>query len=202
MMMNPMILFRGRYSHAIQADVHYIPLEGDFSNAQAILARLGDFEYLQGFADRAYQRLIQSNDYSYSSLARLIEDTIEQQYPLWIDANWVTYRSQFAQPWSSAERTTDSDAQWSALGERPTAVPLELRGFSEGRAEAPLVAWGIARRAWRLIPTAHRHRLIGLVQRIVVDGDGRPLPSSISLVRPLWRLLPRRIRRRVISTFL
>ena len=27
MMMTPMILFRGRYSHAIQADVHYIPLE-------------------------------------------------------------------------------------------------------------------------------------------------------------------------------
>ena len=36
-MMTPMILFRGSYSNAIEADVHYIPLEKDFSNADAIL---------------------------------------------------------------------------------------------------------------------------------------------------------------------
>ena len=47
-MMTPMILFRGSYSQAIEPDVHYIPLEKDFSNADAILARLDDLEYLQG----------------------------------------------------------------------------------------------------------------------------------------------------------
>ena len=90
-MMTPMILFRGRPSNAIEADVHYIPLEKDFSNADAILARLDDLGYLQGFADRAYQRLVQSGDYGYRSLARLLEETIEQQYSLRIDPNWVAF---------------------------------------------------------------------------------------------------------------
>jgi hypothetical protein len=37
-MMTPMILFRGRYSDAIQAEVHYIPLEKDFSNAESMIS--------------------------------------------------------------------------------------------------------------------------------------------------------------------
>ena len=80
-MVTPMILFRGSYSNAIDPDVHYIPLEKDFSNADAVLARLDDLEYLQGFADRAYQRLVKSGDYGYRSLARMIEATIEEEYP-------------------------------------------------------------------------------------------------------------------------
>jgi hypothetical protein len=202
-MMTPMILFRGRYSHAIEADVHYIPLEKDFSNVEGILARLGDLEYLQGFADRAYRQLVASGAYGYRSLARLLEDTIEQQYPLWIDPKWVTYRSRVADPWTSldhlAERRTEEDGRLAALAERPTAVPLGLSEFNERQARVPC-GTTVTQRAWRLVPTAHRHRLIRLVQRLVSDRDhGRPLPSGLSLV---WRLLPRRIRRRVVSTFL
>jgi hypothetical protein len=202
-MMTPMILFRGRYSNAIEADVHYIPLEKDFSNVEGILARLGDLEYLQGFADRAYRQLVASGAYGYRSLARLLEDTIEQQYPLWIDPKWVTYRSRVADPWTSldhlAERRTEEDGRLAALAERPTAVPLGLSEFNERQARVPC-GTTVTQRAWRLVPTAHRHRLIRLVQRLVSDRDhGRPLPSGLSLV---WRLLPRRIRRRVVSTFL
>jgi hypothetical protein len=174
-MMTPMILFRGRYSDAILADVHYIPLEKDFSNAEAILARLDDLEYLQGFADRAYQRLVQSGDYSYRSLARLLEDTIEHQYPLWIDPNWLAYRERVAQHWTSIDRSADrkmyEGAPNGALGERPTALPLGICEFNErqlwGRVQAPRVAsMTLAPRAWRLIPTAQRYRIASLIRPV------------------------------------
>ena len=64
-----------------QPDVHYISLEKDFSNAGTIIARLDDLEYLQGFADRAYERLVKSGDYGYRSLARLIEQHRRAGYP-------------------------------------------------------------------------------------------------------------------------
>jgi hypothetical protein len=207
-MMTPMILFRGRYSNAIQADVHYIALEKDFSNAEAILTRLEDLEYLQGFADRAYRRLVQSGDYGYRTLARLIEDTIEQQHPLWIDPSWLTYRSQVAQIWTSIDRSAEREvfeaAPSAALGERPTALPLGINEFNERQAQALRRArMTAARRAWRLIPAAQRYRIVGWVQKLVADRDeGRPLPSGLSLIRPLWRLLPRRIRTGIVSTFL
>jgi hypothetical protein len=207
-MMTPMILFRGRYSNAIQADVHYIPLEKDFSNAEAILARLDDLEYLQGFADRAYRQLVQSGDYGYRTLARLIEDTIERQYPLWIDPNWLTYRSQTAQLWTSIDRSTDreifEETPHAALGEKPTALPLGIDEFNERQARVLRdTAMTAAGRRWRLIPTAQRYRIAGWVQKLVADRDeGRPLPSGLSLIRPVWRLLPRRVRQGIVSTFL
>jgi hypothetical protein len=214
-MMTPMVLFRGRYSDAIQADVHYIPLEKDFSNAEAILARLNDLEYLQGFADRAYRRLVQSGDYGHRSLARLIEDTIEQQYPLRIDPNWVTYRSQVAQCGASLDRTAEremGEAPYAVLGEKPTAFPLgvsefnerQINEFNERQLQAPSVA-GMTplRRAWRLIPNTQRHRIARWVRKLVEDRDqGRPLSSGLSLIRAVWLLLPRRLRRGIESSFL
>jgi len=210
--MTPMILFRGRYSNAIQADIHYIPLEKDFSNAEAILARLDDLEYLQGFADRAYRRLVQSGDFGYRALARLIEGTIEQQYPLWIDPHWLTYRSRMAQLCTlvdrSVDRKIDVEAPRGALGERPTELPLGISEFHErqlcGQFQVPHGAkMTLARRAWRLMPSAQRYRIVGWVQKLVADRDeGRPLPSGLSLIRPVWRLLPRRLRRGIVSSFL
>jgi hypothetical protein len=210
--MTPMILFRGRYSNAIEADVHYIPLEKDFSNAEAILARLDDLEYLQGFADRAYRRLVQSGDYGHRSFARLIADTIEEQYPLRIDPSW-TYRSQVAERPTLVDRSADREMEEGplvALGEKPTALPLGSNEFKkrqlsefnerslielkkqlselnkqlsefERQIEAARVT--LAHRAWRLIPTAPRYWIV-------------------SLVRPVWLLLPRRVRHGIVSSFL
>ena len=207
MMMTPMILFRGRYSHAIQADVHYIPLEKDFSNADAILARLSDFEYLQGFADRAYRKLVQSGDYGYRSLARLVEDTIEEQYPLLVDPNWVNYRSQVERHWTSVHRSAEremDEAPSAAFGEKPTELPLGLSEFDKSRSKAlPFARMAVTRRVWRLIPAAQQHRLIGWVHKLAADQDqGRPLPLGLALLRRLWQLLPKRVRRGIVSPFL
>jgi len=195
--MTPMILFRGRYSGALQADVHYIPLKKDFSNAEAILARLDDLEYLQGFADRAYRRLVQSGDYSHRSFARLIGATIEEQYPLRIDPNRVTYRSQVAERWAPVDRAAErkiEEVPLAALGEKPTALPLgpsefnkrQLSEFNERavielKKQLEAARLPLAHRVWRLIPTAQRYWIA-------------------SLIRPVWLLLPARVRHGIGSS--
>jgi hypothetical protein len=211
--MTPMILFRGRYSDAIQADVHYIPLEKDFSNAEAILMRLDDLEYLQGFADRAYRRLVQSGDYGHRSFARLIADTIEEQYPLRIDPSWIMYGSQVTERRTSVDRSAErkiEEVPPAAFSEKPTALPLGASEFnkrqlsefneraliqvkkqlaqlkkqlSEYERQIEAARATLAQRAWRLIPTAQRYRIL-------------------SLMRPVWLLLPARVRRGIISSFL
>jgi hypothetical protein len=66
-MRTPMVLFRGRYSDAIEADVHYIPLELDFSNANDVLRRLQDMPALEAMSERAYTHLVASGNFGYRS---------------------------------------------------------------------------------------------------------------------------------------
>jgi hypothetical protein len=72
----PMILFTGRYSGLIEPDEHYIELKKDFSNVDGVLSRLDDLEGLEAMADRAYDRLVGSGDFSYREFVRLIDRTI------------------------------------------------------------------------------------------------------------------------------
>jgi hypothetical protein len=146
-MKTPMILFRGAYSDAIKPDVHYIPLEKDFSNAETILALLNKLEYLQGIADRAYQRLVQSGDYSYRALARLLEKTLEEEYIRVVDPDWVAYRSRsrVARARSSLKQTAKQSALRLILAERPTNVPLDHQ-------HGQTALYRMIRRGWHLIP--------------------------------------------------
>ena len=166
-MMTPMILFRGCYSNAIEADVHYIPLEKDFSNAHAILGRLNDLEYLRGFADRAYQRLVSLGDFGYRSFARHLEATIEEEYLARINPDWIAYRSRTARPKTSLNQSLKPGARWRGLAERPTAQPFGHKEF-EGR----------------LGLTA------GLLTRIAIPNQSR----AFHIMRRLWRFLPMSIR--------
>ena len=102
-MRTPMILFRGRYSDAIEAGVHYIPLEKDFSNAGEILSKLHDLDFLQGFADRAYDHLVASGNYGYRTLADLITGAIEEQYPALLADDFVKHRAECSVPWTPPE---------------------------------------------------------------------------------------------------
>jgi hypothetical protein len=157
-MMTPMILFRGSYSQAVEPDVHYIPLEKDFSNADDILARLDDLEYLQGFADRAYERLVRSGNYGYRSFGRQFEDTIERQYPLRIDQKWVAYRSETAQKFRSKTHKAEPDWMTPFFGrmERPTPLPLKV----ESQVNALAKRYPLAYRGWRLFPESFRHGIM------------------------------------------
>ncbi|MCP3413825.1 hypothetical protein NLM16_06925 [Bradyrhizobium brasilense] len=120
-MMTPMILFRGRYSDAIVPDVHYIPLEKDFSNARDVLARLDNFESLQGYVERAHEHLIASGNYSYRALTSVIASAIEELYPGVVgDPERQHWRS-VAQPWRSPH--DPQDPYTVALSEVPTDAP-------------------------------------------------------------------------------
>ena len=135
--------------------------------------RLDDLEYLQGFADRAYHRLVDSGRYGYRSLARLLEETIEQQYPLRIDPNWVAFRSQTERRWAPLEHSAETERQARLLHcEKPTDFRSDYQSSTSAKPAAP-VSWvsglvrryPIARRGWHLIPQSHRGailRVLGL----------------------------------------
>jgi hypothetical protein len=65
LMKTAMVLFRGRYSDAIQPDIHYIPLEKDFSNIDEVFTRLENLPELSVMVDRTYEHLIASGNFSY-----------------------------------------------------------------------------------------------------------------------------------------
>ena len=93
MMMTPMILFRGNYSGAMEAHAHYLPLEKDFSNVDEVLSKVGDTEYLAAMADRAFRHLMRPEKYGYQAFGRLIEETIEEEFPKRVDRRWVEFRA-------------------------------------------------------------------------------------------------------------
>ena len=169
-MMTPMILFRGSYSNAIEADVHYIPLEKDFSNAEAILARLKDLEYLQGFADRAYQRLVASGKYGHRSFSRLIVDTIEKEYARRIDPDWIAYRSRTTRSTDSGSQSPKVSALQLELAERPTDVPLGADEFVPRQERIarllckPQTFYVILRPIWVLLPMSLRTSILRVLR--------------------------------------
>ena len=175
MMRTPMILFRGRYSDAIEAGVHYIPLEKDFSNAGEILSKLHDLDFLQGFADRAYDHLVASGNYGYRTLADLIKGAIEEQYPALLADGFVKHRAECSVPWTPPELPKSvksyEDAIKVALGEKPTDYPQTLSDF-KAKHETPILQ------------------------------EMRARPRKLNpILRTIWLALPKRVRYRLSSGF-
>ncbi|MGH6769069.1 MAG: hypothetical protein ACRECO_08620, partial [Xanthobacteraceae bacterium] len=58
----------------------------------------------------------------------------------------------------------------------------------------------VARRGWRLIPAPVRYRMAGGLRRAIERRESnQPLPRTVAMLRPLWCVLPRRIRSLLIS---
>ena len=74
----PLVLFSGRYLGVIEPDTHYIELKKDFSNADAVLARLEDIAALEKMAERAYDRLVGSGEFSYRRFVEHIDGAIRR----------------------------------------------------------------------------------------------------------------------------
>ena len=79
LMRTPMILFRGRYSDAIEPERHYILLEKDFSNVDDVLGRLGQINQLTEMADRAWQHLVGSGRFGYRAFMGRIATIITEE---------------------------------------------------------------------------------------------------------------------------
>ena len=64
------ILFRGRYSGIMEPDVHYIPLEKDFSNFDEAMEKFRDEGFRGQVTENAYRDLIASGRYSYEQFIK------------------------------------------------------------------------------------------------------------------------------------
>ena len=78
-MRTPMVLFTGHYSGLVAPGEHYVELKKDFSNIDAVLAALDDLGALERMADRAFDRLVGSGDFSYRQLVKLIDTIIDRK---------------------------------------------------------------------------------------------------------------------------
>ena len=208
LMRTPMILFRGRYSDAITADKHYIALEKDFSNIEAVLALLGNLDYLQGFADRAYDKLVTSGDYGYRSLARLLSDAIEEQYGGQIDTRWVEFRAQTAKPWKALATPqtpeTEEEARQIAYAETPTKEPLGLDDLRAREAEYSRIINEMSARS--ALATTNRPAARppsassfapSIPDYLLAGMNATPF---YSVARGVWRMMPAPIRRLIRTT--
>jgi len=74
----PMVMFPGEYSGVCKSDIHYIPLEKDFTNFDDVILKLKNNDYLQELADRTYNDLIASNLFSQHIFSNLVSNEIEK----------------------------------------------------------------------------------------------------------------------------
>lgn len=61
----PLVLFSGEYSGIITPWRHYIPLEKDFSNMDAVVEKIKDTPFLETMAARAYEEIGKCEKYSF-----------------------------------------------------------------------------------------------------------------------------------------
>lgn len=134
-MRTPMILFRGGYSGAVKPDEHYIALEKDFSNADAVLDLLTNLDGLRAMADRAHAHLVASGDYGYRSLGRLVTNAIEEFFPRRVDQAFVEYRARTGEAYASRRLpvppSSEADARRIAFSECPTEMPAGPEDLAE-----------------------------------------------------------------------
>ena len=71
-----MILFKGSYQGILLPNVHYIPLEKDFSNINEVLIKINNLTFVNELLERAYEDLIKNNKYHYSSFVGEFDVTI------------------------------------------------------------------------------------------------------------------------------
>jgi hypothetical protein len=73
-----LIMFPGHYSGIVMPDVHYIPLERDFSNMDDVVAKLKDDAFMTGLTRRARQDVVDSGRWSYAAFIREFDDVMAQ----------------------------------------------------------------------------------------------------------------------------
>lgn len=75
-----MVLFEGSYSGVLKPGIHFLPLKKDFSNLHEIIAELKDDKKVDAMADRAYQDIIRSGNYSYKQFVALVDSKMLEMF--------------------------------------------------------------------------------------------------------------------------
>lgn len=73
-----LVLFEGDYSGVVKADVHFVAVKKDGSNLVDVIRRLSDGAYVDAMAERAYQDVILSGNYSYHAFVQMIDGELEK----------------------------------------------------------------------------------------------------------------------------
>ena len=136
-MRTPMVLFRGRYSDAIDPDIHYIALEKDFSNIEAVLHRIEDIPALEAMTERAYERLVLSGRYNYEAFATKMKAEIEEQYQLLLARKPRDRKSVRTGAGGQGADIAEPSGNV-VLAERPTAQPQSFNDFQRRQVRVAL----------------------------------------------------------------
>jgi hypothetical protein len=115
----PMILFKGRYSGAIRPGEHYVELEKDFSNVDAVLRQTEDLDALEAMATRAHDHLIKSGSFSQRGFVEKLERAIARKHRE-IDSAGPLRSAPYTR---RSESVTDFYAESEVIGEYPTPMP-------------------------------------------------------------------------------
>ncbi len=120
-----MVLFRGEYSGALVPDRHYIVLEKDFSNIEAVIARIRDQKYLQEMVDRTFEEVANNPRWSYRQFVAMVDDSIQAEFErrgmrkVQVPYSPASYRSAIARsPAHVAHRISANILQRLLLGTR------------------------------------------------------------------------------------
>ena len=71
-----LVMFPGGYSGVVEPGVHFLVLERDFSNIDAVASALRDTRALQAMVDRAYDDVVAPGGFSYRKLAETFDAAI------------------------------------------------------------------------------------------------------------------------------
>lgn len=75
-----LILMEGEYSGLLEPWTHYLPLRPDYSNLEDLLCRLEETDTLQAMADRAWDHLIGSGDYTYRRFVGRVDRILSEEF--------------------------------------------------------------------------------------------------------------------------
>lgn len=73
-----LVLFEGDYSGVLLPDVHYIPLNKDFSNIDDVFEKLSNDAYLISIAHNAFKDIVESGQCSYQAFITLFDTKVSE----------------------------------------------------------------------------------------------------------------------------
>ena len=198
-MRTPMILLRGRYSGVLDADVHYIALKKDYSNLEAVIARLDDVPALAAMADRAYQHIVTSGQFGYRQFWAMLSHRFKSRIATLPRSSALEHGLTQA----AIERLL---AKRHPLSEIPSEFPKGMADYRRqqalvNQAELGVIAGSFWTALMTYLPRGFKLR-VARVLKASLDAkrQGRSLSTVGRLYVAIWKWLPPSMRSNLESS--
>lgn len=198
-----LVLFEGEYSGVVQADIHYIPLKKDFSNADEVFEKLADTESLLRMTERAYDDVVASGRYSYARFVADFDRDMQARI------HRTTRRKRLLGPWwlfaPDGQPIEAVPAMPVGLwrGPHPLARPLFVSEMVDGNRS---LAVSVLRAIKPAIDTTRGLRVGSRVVRrgvgLLWRSDSPRLVGLRKAARRVWRTLPIAVRMQLATVLL